>query len=437
MGSDMAVEITDQYPDIRELNLSLSDDALKQQRELLAHEIEERYRSFFENIEQGYFEMDRSGYFSFFNSHFCEILGYENDELIGKNVMQILDKENSERVKAEFREIFNTDRPKNDLVFQIVRKDGLKRQISTSICLNIDMKNQKTGFKGIAIDISERKNYEEQLNRNLRMESIGQLAAGIAHEINTPIQYIGDNIQFLKDSCGDIKNLLKKSLSFVQNVKSGSKDDPVANEIDKLILDTDADYLLGEIPRAIEQSIEGLQHVSDIVSAMKQLCHPGIDEKQSADLNKAIENVITVTRNEWKYTADVITDFDADLPSVPCRLGEINQVVLNLIINAVHAIKDVIGQENGKGTINVSTAHDHSWAEIRISDSGTGIPEKIRSRVFDPFFTTKELGRGTGQGLAISHSLIVNNHGGTLVFETEEGKGTTMIVRLPLRGQSE
>jgi signal transduction histidine kinase len=171
---------------------------------------------------------------------------------------------------------------------------------------------------------------------------------------------------------------------------------------------------------------------------MKQFGHPGIEEKQVSDLNSAIKNVITVARNEWKYVADVITEFDTDLPPIPCRLGEINQAILNLIINAAHAIKDFIDQEeNGKGTIKVSTTHDDSWVEIRISDTGAGIPKKIRSRIFDPFFTTKEVGRGTGQGLAISHSLIVNNHGGTLGFETEEGKGTTMIVRLPLRAQGE
>jgi signal transduction histidine kinase len=150
-------------------------------------------------------------------------------------------------------------------------------------------------------------------------------------------------------------------------------------------------------------------------------------------LNKVVENVITVARNEWKYVADVITDLDSTLPPVRCRLGEINQVILNLIINAVHATRDVVGEGNDKGTIKVSTVSDGSWAEIRVSDSGTGIPKKVRSRIFDPFFTTKEVGRGTGQGLAISYSLIVNNHGGTLGFETEEGKGTTMIVRLPLK----
>ena len=434
----MSAEKIDQHHFQHELNPSSCEGAVENQKEVLSHKVEDRYRSFLEDIELAYFEIDRAGNFSFFNNPLCEMLGYSNDDLIGKNLMQFLDKENSGRVKAEFREIFETGRHKNGFVFQIVRKDGLKRLIGASICLKTDRMNQKTGFKGIARDISERKNHEDKLNQNRRLESIGQLAAGITHEINTPIQYIGDNIQFLKDSCRDITGLLKKSLSFVQEAKAGSIETSTVGEIEKLIIDSDADYLLTEIPRAIGQSIEGLQRVSNIVSAMKQFCHPGIEGKQVADINKAVENVITVARNEWKYAADVVTDLDSSLPPVPCMLGEINQVILNLIINAVHAIKDAVRpDENGKGIIRVSTTHDDSWAEIRVSDSGTGIPKKIRSKIFDPFFTTKEVGTGTGQGLAISHSIIVNNHGGVLDFETEEGTGTTMIVRLPLRGQDE
>ena len=196
--------------------------------------------------------------------------------------------------------------------------------------------------------------------------------------------------------------------------------------------------MIEEIPKAIEQSIEGLQRVSEIVSAMKQFCHPGIEEKQAADLNKAVKNIITVARNEWKYVAEVITDLDTTLPPVFCRIGEINQVLLNLIINAAHAIKDAVrSQDNVKGIIKVSTSHDNSWAEIRVTDSGTGIQKEIRPRIFDPFFTTKEVGNGTGQGLAISHSVVTKNHGGTLGFETELGKGTTMIVRLPLGDKDE
>ena len=438
MGNTIKKKNSDRLSGQQKPYFASYETTMKREKELLSQKIEVRYRSFFENIEQAYFEIDKSGNLTFFNDYLCEMLGYSNDELAGKNFIQFLDKESSEKVIPAFDEIFETGKPKNGFTFQIVRKDGRKRQIGTSICLNMDSMNQKTGFRGIARDISERKNHEEQLNQTRRLESIGQLAAGIAHEINTPVQYIGDNIQFLKDAYNDITDLLKKVLSFVEISKAGSIDESIANEVDRLIIDTDADYLLDEVPKAIEQSIEGLKRVSGIVSAIKQFCHPGIEEKRLADINKSIENVIIVTRNEWKYIADVISDLDKTLPPVPCILGEINQVVLNLIINAVHAIESAgFHERKQKGIIKISTSHDDSFVEIRVSDTGTGIPEDIRNKIFDPFFTTKEVGKGSGQGLAISHSLIVNNHGGTLEFETEEGKGTEMIVRLPLGGDDE
>jgi signal transduction histidine kinase len=166
---------------------------------------------------------------------------------------------------------------------------------------------------------------------------------------------------------------------------------------------------------------------------MKEFSHPGTKEKIPLNLNHAIDSTITVARNEWKYVAEVETDFDPLLPLVPCLPGEFNQVILNMIVNAAHAIDDANrkrGQE--KGRINIQTLNCPKWAEIRIGDTGLGIPVEIRNRIFDPFFTTKEIGKGTGQGLAIAHSVVVDKHGGSIHFETEEGKGTTFVIRLPL-----
>ncbi len=189
---------------------------------------------------------------------------------------------------------------------------------------------------------------------------------------------------------------------------------------------------------AIQQSLEGLDHVTHIVRAMKEFSHPGNKEKKTYDINKAIKNTITVTRNEWKYIADMVTDFDSTLPPLSCLPGDFNQVLLNIIMNAAHATADFVGDNPGKkGTIAVSTHNDDQWAEIRIRDTGSGIPEKIRSRIFDPFFTTKEVGRGTGQGLAISRSVVVDKHGGTINIETEMGKGTTFIIRLPIGNEQD
>jgi signal transduction histidine kinase len=186
------------------------------------------------------------------------------------------------------------------------------------------------------------------------------------------------------------------------------------------------------MPRAIQQSLEGVQHVSRIVKAMKDFSHPGIDRKVAVDLNRAIETTLTVARNELKYVADTVTQLDPQLPPVPCLPGEINQVLLNLVINAAHAIADALPPgEQRRGRITVSTQCFEDMVELRVSDTGTGIPEDVRSRIFEPFFTTKPVGRGTGQGLSLAHAVVVNKHGGQIWFDTELGKGTTFIVRLP------
>jgi signal transduction histidine kinase len=199
----------------------------------------------------------------------------------------------------------------------------------------------------------------------------------------------------------------------------------------------DTDYLLQEIPHAIQQSLEGVERVSTLVAAMKNFSHPGTKEKAPLDLNKSIESTLTVARNEWKYVANLETDYDPELPRISCLPGEFNQVILNLIVNAAHAIGEAIGDgSRGKGLITVSTRDHEDWVAIQIGDSGTGIPEKARARIFDPFFTTKEIGRGTGQGLAIAYAVIVEKHGGSITFETEIGKGTTFTILLPHDGKA-
>lgn len=287
----------------------------------------------------------------------------------------------------------------------------------------------------IGSDTTNRNVLEEQLLQAQKLESIGQLAAGIAHEINTPTQYIGDNVRFLKDAFQDLKKLLAN----YERLMSAAKDDTLSGKaIQDAAADAeraDAGYLLEEIPKAIEQTLEGVTRVSALVSAMKEFSHPNVKEKVPLDLNHAIASTITVSRNEWKYVAEMETDYDSTLLMIPCLPGEFNQVILNLIVNAAYAIADVAkkgGPEMGK--IKVQTLNCPEWVEIRIQDTGTGIPEKVRTRIFDPFFTTREIGKGTGQGLAISRSVIVDKHGGSIHFETEEGKGTTFVVRLPHDG---
>jgi len=276
------------------------------------------------------------------------------------------------------------------------------------------------------------------LRQAQKLEAIGRLAAGIAHEINTPIQYVGDNTRFLQESWRSFHALFAISREMQMEGTAGPISPQTLQRLNALAQGADFEYLQTEIPHAIEQSLEGIQRVTKIVQAMKEFSHPGSDEKKLIDINKAIETTITVARSEWKYVSDLETHFDYGLPLVPCHAGEFNQVILNLLINAAHAIAQVVGDgSQGKGKIVVSTLHDQDSAAISISDTGAGIPEAMRSRVFEPFFTTKEVGKGTGQGLALAHTAIVRRHGGKIWFDSEMAKGTTFYIRLPLAKSSE
>jgi two-component system, NtrC family, sensor kinase len=285
------------------------------------------------------------------------------------------------------------------------------------------------GAVAITQDVTERKKLERELANAQKLESIGQLAAGIAHEINTPTQFIGDNIRFLQESVGEMLGVVDRLL------KLGATQDAAmisAKELEALFAAVDMAYLREEVPKAIVQSLDGVERISRIVGAMKEFSHPAT-EKAPHDLNRAILSTITVATNEWKYVADVVTDLAADLPFVPVMPGAFNQVVLNILVNAAHAIGAVNAATAGtKGVISVSTRKHQDWAEIRIKDSGCGMPQEIRDRIFDPFFTTKGVGKGTGQGLAIAHDVIVKKHHGTITVETAPGLGTTFVMRLPL-----
>ncbi|GAA4428538.1 sensor histidine kinase [Bremerella cremea] len=276
-------------------------------------------------------------------------------------------------------------------------------------------------------------NLQMELAQSQKLESVGQLAAGIAHEINTPTQYVGDNIRFLKDSFEDIGDVLEVFDQFLQSVKAGSVDADALAKVEQAMKQADVDYLREEIPQAIDQSLSGVEQVAKIVRAMKDFSHPGGETKTMVNLSESIETTISVARNEWKYVAEVETDFDQSLEDVPCMPGELNQVLLNLIVNAAHAIGDKLGSElTERGTITVGTRRLDNFAEIFVRDTGNGIPDSIRRRIFDPFFTTKPVGKGTGQGLAITYSVVVEKHGGEIDFTSEIGKGTTFSVRLPL-----
>jgi len=393
------------------------------------------FRRFSEASVQGFGIADVKQCIQYVNPALCRILGEANlAAILGKDLCEIFTPE-SWREQGE--EIIKAVVQNGEWTGEatLLSATGTAVPVLQSIFPIYNEQGKPLFFGTTVIDISERKRIEQELVQSQKLEEIGQLAAGIAHEINTPIQYIGDNACFLQDAFSDIKALITLYGNFLQAAKQGEVTEELIREVETKRNDIELNYLAEEIPKAIQQSQEGVERVASIVGAMKEFSHPGHREKQDVDLNHAIQNTLTISHNEWKYVADLVTDLDPQLPPVLCLPTEINQAILNVVVNAAHAVGQALREgKKGRGTITVRTRCDDDWAEIRVEDTGTGIPESIRSRVFDPFFTTKELGQGSGQGLAIARSIIVDKHGGSIRFETKMEEGTTFVIRLPIHG---
>ena len=279
-------------------------------------------------------------------------------------------------------------------------------------------------------DITERRELEGQLRQAQKLEGIGQLAAGIAHEINTPTQFVTDNLTFLRDSWKAAGQLLDLYRTAIHNAAAVLPPEVVA-ALEQAERNCDLEFIAAEMPRAIDQSLDGARRVAKIIRAMKEFSHPDSAEKTTTDLNRAIKSTITVASSEWKHVAEIVTDFDETLPPIVCYPGDINQVILNLLVNAAHSIKETAA-EGAMGRITIRTRSRGEYVEVSISDTGGGIPEAIRNRVFDPFFTTKPVGKGTGQGLSLAHTIVVKKHAGKIWFQTEMGLGTTFFLDLPI-----
>ncbi|MCF8038292.1 MAG: PAS domain S-box protein [Desulfohalobiaceae bacterium] len=367
------------------------------------------------------------------NQQAAAFFGLQETEVVGKSLLDVPLSWDWARLQKEIDECRTKGHPIRGIELNFQRADGKKGLLGLSISPYFDEHDVFSGLVFMGADITERKNLESQLIQAQKLESIGQLAAGIAHEINTPIQYVGDNTRFFKEAFEELSLVLGKSNHLVATIQSGEDVSEAVEEAARAIEEADLEFIEEEIPRAIEQTLEGVERVSTIVRSMKDFSHPGGEEKVPVDINKALQNTGTITRNEWKYVAALEFDLEKDLPLVPCLAGEMNQAFLNIIINAAHAIADVVqGQNSEKGIITVTTQHLQDEVLIRITDTGKGIPQKSRPYVFDPFYTTKEDGKGTGQGLSLAYSTVVDKHDGSLTFETEEGQGTSFLIGLPI-----
>ncbi len=359
-----------------------------------------------------------------------ESLGYDMAELREMTPIDVMPEHDRQSFEALLAPLLAG---KEQVIFRSThqRKQGCQYPIEVRAQLSLG--EGEPVYAAIVEDITERRNIQRQLVQSQKLESIGQLAAGIAHEINTPAQYVGDNTRFLKEGFRDLVAIETAYAQLRAAVQSGESTAELIAGIDALIESADLDYLKKEIPNAIEQSLGGILRISHIVNAMKEFSHPSGNNKEPVDINRLLENTATVASNEWKYVADMKFDFAEDMHPVNCFPQELGQVILSMIVNAAHAIESKSNRDRERqGTITLRTIQKPDCVEIQVEDTGIGITDDIRDKVFDPFFTTKDVGKGTGQGLSVAHTAIVEQHQGAISFETRSGVGTTFFVTLPI-----
>lgn len=375
---------------------------------------------------------NREGVIEYVNPKVIEVTGYSREELLGQNPRVLksgyMSAQEYARLWAtilsgkEWQGEFHNKRKSGDIFIESAKISPVRTS-----------SGEITHFLAIKEDVTARKALENQLLHAQKMESIGQLAAGIAHEINTPAQYVGDNLRFLQGAVTDIHRLIEAYDGLAQALTPMAEHSEQLADIANLKAQLDVDYLRRETPLAITQALQGVAQISRIVQAMKQFAHPGPAQKAAVDLNKTLQSTLIVARNEWKYVADLALNLAPDLPPIQGLAGELGQAFLNIAVNAAHAIETKLGKNpTEKGQIAVTTTMRDNVVEIRIADTGTGIPEAIRGRIFDPFFTTKAVGKGTGQGLTITHAIIVERHGGHIEVQSTPNEGATFVIRLPV-----
>ena len=384
-------------------------DALAHERNVL--------RTMIDLIPAFIYAKDAHSRFTACNKLVANRMGVTPADLIGKTDFDFFPREMAEKFFADEQALLKSGKPLIDHEeFAFDKTSGMNRVILTSKVPLHDADGNLTGVVGTGFDITERKAAEERMASSDRLESIGRLAAGVAHEINTPIQYLSDSVSFIREG-------VKELLEYIDVLRASMPQPPAADE--------NVEDLRKEMPPALTLVADGLSRIAEIVRSMKDFAHADQNEMAPVDLNRAIASTLVMARSEYKPVAEVETQF-GQIPPVTCHAGQINQVVLNLVVNAAHAIADKVQRTGAVGKITVSTRVENAHVVIAIGDTGGGIPDEIRSRIFDPFFTTKEVGRGTGQGLSIARNVIVKSHGGELDFTSELGKGTTFYIRLPL-----
>jgi signal transduction histidine kinase len=334
---------------------------------------------------------------------------------------------------ASVRERLDAPSPDGEFDFECTARCADGRNLQLKWVVTSGESKGERWLHGLILDITAQRQLEQELAQSQKLESVGRLASGVAHEINTPVQFVSDSTHFLKSATADLLNVVGKLQAVRDAVVAGQPYSDALADATLAEEDAELEYLVTQMPKAVDRCLDGLGRVATIVRSMKEFAHPDSRDMVSVDLNRAVESTLTIARSEYKYVADLETDF-GELPPVICHVGDVNQVVLNIVVNAAQAIEDVVKGSGRKGLIKVSTRSDGDAVIVAIRDTGGGIPARVADRVFDPFFTTKEVGKGTGQGLSMARRVIVDRHNGDLRFETEPGAGTTFFIRLPVNG---
>ena len=357
-------------------------------------------------------------------------------DLVGRLAEQLPSHNDVETAIGELeRAVLETGEPSGDVHLDTPASGGRIRRALVRVMPHRGVNRELMGIIGVGTDVTHLTELERQLAQANRLESIGQLAAGIAHEINTPVQFVSDNTRFVADSFASVLPVLQQIGRWMNGEAAPEED--LAGRLKELVGSADLDFITAEIPSALDQSIEGLVRVTEIVRAMKDFSHPG-HGRVVTDLNRAVESTVHVSRSEWKYVADLELELDPDVGEIPCYEGELKQALLNIVVNAAQAIAEQreADQAAGKppeplGRIRLSTQRLGEHVRIVIADDGPGMPPEVRDRVYDPFFTTKAVGKGTGQGLSLAHAVVVQKHHGTIELESAPGLGTTFTITLP------
>jgi PAS domain S-box-containing protein len=422
---------------------------------------EDKYRTLLESIDNGYCEQDLAGTFTFLNDSMCRIYGYPKEELMGMNYKQYTDKESGKKCFQAYRNIYKTGEPGKVFDFEIIRKDGTKRHIESSVSLQKDSAGKRIAFRGIVRDITERKRADDALKKNReelikknqeleesrknvqltlerlgtayeelkttqakilqqeKMASIGQLAAGVAHEINNPMAFIASNLGTLDKYIRRLKDFIRTQSEAIKSLKATD----AIEKLEKKRKELKLDYTIDDIDLLVKESLDGSERVQKIVQELNRFSRVDDAEYKDTNINECMESSINIVWNELQHKATLHKDY-GNLPPTKCYPQKLNQVFINLLINAIQAIEK-------KGKIKIKTWEKDGSIWVTVSDTGCGIPRENQSKIFEPFFTTKEVGKGTGLGLSISYE-IMQRHKGEISFESKEGKGTAFTIRMPI-----